>query len=128
MCIGEFERHNSTGKLRVYKIEVNGNQVKKKEIRHQEFLAKVMNSPQVKQNQTHFKNQKLSDVVTDKIDINAAIKSLSPKGRNLEVVTKNLNSNLDYFNSFKGNSGQPIQMMDPSTATLRGSSSTKLKK
>ena len=95
---------------------MDGNKIKKQEIKHQEFLDEI--SRKKSRNPGEFRNQmdKLARTVPQEIDINKAIKSLSPRGRNIDMNTrvypKGFGDKLDKDNP-------PLILMDPSTATLK---------
>lgn len=96
MYLAVLDRNKSTWKLRVFKIHVDGNMIKKKEIKHSEFLAEI--SSKKSRNPHMFKDQTEAWVqsVSNELDINSATKSLSPRNINLEMNTKNLPNN-DYL-------------------------------
>mmetsp|Transcript_8096 Transcript_8096/g.7167 ORF Transcript_8096/g.7167 Transcript_8096/m.7167 type:complete len:331 (-) Transcript_8096:335-1327(-) len=113
-----LSKNNSTGKLRVFKIQMEGNKFKKKEIKHQDFLAEISKKKTRNPMMYQHTMDDLARTIPHQMDINNAIKSLSPQGRKFKINTKNIQTYQERIeDSERDNS--PLALMNPSTATLK---------
>lgn len=74
----------------MFKIHMDGNKIRKKEMPHNEFLAEITQKKTRNTKMFKLNTQNLGQGGAPALNIDNAIKSLSPRQKNLEIITKKI--------------------------------------